>query len=253
MATQFRCDHCDSPLVAEGAGGERVACGRCGQEMTIPQGLASLPMPPGAAPLTPETLSPETLAPEPPWPHEAEVPQRVGVMDRFAHSFPWVMSIFLNVTVLLTLALIPVFMLYADDSREFTVPGLVSADPVLRPPIKDLWKPVEQDPNVTRTRPEREFEHPSAADDVPSPSGKQLDVAIIGEGIHGLPGSTGVGIGKGGPHGDGFLRQAPPPSNARHFVFLIDRSGSMYGSFETLQAELKRTISRLQGHQTFHV
>ena len=233
MVTQFRCVHCDTTLVADGAGGEQVACGQCGRRMSIPEGLASLP--------------------EPPWPDQVDAPRRVGAMGHLAGSFPWVMSIFLNVTVLLTLALIPVFMLYADDSREIPVPGPVTANPTLRPPIEGIWKPVEEIIREGPKHPEREFEHPNAADDLPSPSGKELDVAIIGEGIHGLPGSTGVGIGKGGPHGDGFLRRTPPSSNARHFVFLIDRSGSMYGSFQTLQAELKRSISDLQGHQTFHV
>ena len=255
MATQFRCDHCDSTLVADGAGGQRVACGRCGGEMTIPQGLASLPMPPGAGePLNPGQLSPGPLTPEPPWPDEAEVPQRMGVMDRLATSFPWVMSVFLNVTILLTLALIPVFMLYAADSREFTVPGVNPIVQTIRPmvdppPIPPPPGPVER-PNRDRFSPQPD----SAADDSSNPLGKQLDVAIIGQGVHGLTDGTGVGIGKiGGPPGDRLFEPSTDGTNAKHVVFLIDRSGSMYNSFGTLRFELQRHIAYLQGHQTFHV
>jgi hypothetical protein len=78
-----------------------------------------------------------------------------------------------------------------------------------------------------------------------------IPIIGIGGGASGGGGESGLGLGGGaGPEFFGLGATAP---GVRTIVFVVDRSGSMVGTFAAVRAELKRSISALRRSQKFHV
>jgi len=84
---------------------------------------------------------------------------------------------------------------------------------------------------------------------------KRPDASIIGIGGGAIGSGEGAagygpGIGGGGAEFFGLGRSAP---GVRRIVYVVDRSGSMSGTFDYVREELKRSVSALRRAQKFHV
>jgi hypothetical protein len=83
---------------------------------------------------------------------------------------------------------------------------------------------------------------------------KSLDrkkLAIIGIGTGGNDAAQyGLGVGGGGPE---FFGLGAVARGARRIVYVVDRSGSMLGTFDIVRRELKASVGKLRRSQKFHV
>lgn len=81
---------------------------------------------------------------------------------------------------------------------------------------------------------------------------KKPDLSIIGIGAGGGDLDK-YGIGLGGAAAPEFFGLGGSARGARTVVYVVDRSGSMLGTFGYVKEELKRSISKLRRNQKFHV
>ena len=111
-------------------------------------------------------------------------------------------------------------------------------------------------PNLTEapsTLPEPALEFtpkppPSPIDLAPS---TRTDLSIVGIGSGGD--LTRLGLSIGASTGPRFFGLGTSAKEAKHIVYVVDRRGSMIGSFEFVQQELRRSIGQLRRSQKFHV
>jgi len=83
---------------------------------------------------------------------------------------------------------------------------------------------------------------------------RKPDLSVIGIGAGGSPNHDGVGpgLGLGGGRAD-FFGLGGSTRGVRSVVYVVDRSGSMEGTFHFVQRELRRSINLLDRSQKFHV
>ncbi|MFQ5412991.1 MAG: VWA domain-containing protein [Phycisphaerae bacterium] len=84
------------------------------------------------------------------------------------------------------------------------------------------------------------------------PHMQRPELSVIGIGVGGGDFSK-LGLTVGSGSGPDFFGLGRSARGARRIVFVVDRSGSMAGTFELVRDELKRSVSALRRNQKFHV
>ncbi len=167
----------------------------------------------------------------------------------------WILSLGLHV-VGFGVMLIAVFPYVGNTvaeppSSSARVVGDVNAKTPNEPIVTELFQPSANSEAKERlVRPDR----PMDADALAALSGattpKDSELSIVGIGAGG--GDVG-GLSLGGGAGPEFFGLEATAPGVRTIVYVVDRSGSMIGTFSAVRAELRRSISALRRSQKFHV
>ena len=271
MAVEFQCEKCGELVSIEADAGSTVKCPHCSKRIVVPAALASLPSPqvpePGAAPPAQPPLGDAGASPLPGEPpaqappegeegeaEEEEVVTDSALMGSMATIMPWVISVFLHLSLGMILMFVTMFIIIkreavdvivADDTLSATPGGVVNpghGDPDRRPEQNRIQKEATG------------YAKREAA--VASDSGETDEqIELIGPGAGGSSGGSLAPFGlHSGGHGAGpksnFFGRG---GNAHHIVYLIDSSGSMVDTFDYVRMEMVTSIGNLVPQQDFHV
>ncbi len=195
----------------------------------------------------------------PPYPPSANGPIRVAVAcipqqgphEASSSVMPWLVSLAVHIAIGLLLTAIMLFTIY-DDPRPPYEPRLNGHVPTPCGPISPPVPFPEPDP-IPKPEPGKHWvtdtEHGRSDEtdwDVTVPNRGVL--ASAGGAPRVRPTSDG-----GGPTGIFIETPEAPAGNIRSVVFVIDRSGSMHGTFDDVRLELGRYIAAMSPEQTFAV
>lgn len=240
MTVEFRCKKCGNLLKADADPGNRIRCDQCGRKVKIPAGAAALPDPqaqPGA-----EEAGQPPGAPD----QEGEEQKHNAVMKVMAWIMPWVISVFLHLGLSLNTVFIVMIAGHGKARPEvFTPRHYLSETPGGRM-SHDISRSKVQ---LKRAAPREEVVRTEAVT-ADSPTRKRSLIGLVG------PSAGGVRF---GPLGGGSTGEGPRSSlfgsggNAYHVVYVIDRSGSMYDTFDFVRQEIYISISKLSENQDFHI
>ena len=258
MATEFRCEKCGKLLSVDAEPGTTTRCPHCNKKVAVPAALASLPqpqVPPVGGPAPPPGSPPP--APGGPAPEEQALEEQEAgsdaVMGAMAYIMPWVISIFFHVG----LALILMFVMMIAVVRHLPENVIVPDDVLSETPGGQI-NPGSDNPNMraAQPRPTQSTGESTRDSSIPQDTGKtDKQVVLIGTARGGASGGTlapwgdTTGGSGGGPRSNFFGHGG----NAYHIVYVIDRSGSMVETFDTVRNEMLISISRLRKEQDFHV
>ena len=258
MNTTFGCTCCGRPMpLTFREGLTEVRCPHCGKRVKIPASLAAMPRPRVDADLV------EGCPLE-----EAELAAACGQADyaddaepAIARAMPWVLSSLLHVglcVIMIFLAMVIPTKTDADPPnppsvsvarikprRQFRTQSL---DTLQKPSLgggrQDTWKkPPKTD------EPEKLVSHPgkmTLVDLLRRPSGDNVRFD--------KPTSTGPEVDLFPPVGPEIIDDPIDDGQpADHVVFVIDRSGSMVGTFDTVRLAMYMYVSEMAADQDFHV
>ncbi len=252
MGIEFQCDECGELLNIDTEPGAAVTCPHCNAEVVVPAALASLPQPQveGGQPPAPPPPPPQEQARDEESLEEEEAEESEAVMTIMAHAMPWIISIFFHVGLALILFLL-VMISQVEEAKEPIIPsnilseypgGSVSQGRTNK--LKELKQRLRKVRATGDSR--RELEIPNEGD-----TGERTELIGAAAGADGGTladyGLTG-GEGKGPRSGFGGLG-----GNAHHLVYLIDRSGSMFDTFDAVKREISDSVKDLELEQDFHV
>lgn len=268
MAVDFRCEHCGKSIGANADPGASMRCPHCQKMTVVPTALASLPRP-----LVPKEINnPTPTSPPPPAPVaaspqglEEEVPEQSdAVMNVMARAMPLVLSVFFHVGLgMVMIFLGSMFAARPPAPEAIVVPDAsLAANPgnTLAPPGMKVGG--GKTSKVTNTA-QKDSSIPSASSrtktiigSAGSNAGVNAVFAVSGSGSAGSSAGGGQWFGGGGGSGKFFGvggTGGGGGGSAYHFVFVIDRSGSMADTFEGVKNELITSVSKLGDVQDFHV
>ena len=169
----------------------------------------------------------------------------------------WILSIGLHIGGLgATLLVVFPFVGTPKERPSATFASVVGDVDAVAPPPPPIAELPKQSPTpdaldrLIRPDPARAAE---AIEQLAGISTQKLpELSIIGIGAGGGDIARG-GLTLGGGAGPEFFGLGATAPGVRTIVFVVDRSGSMVGTFAAVRAELKRSISALRRSQKFHV
>ncbi len=259
MGIEFQCDECGQLLNIDTEPGATVACPHCSASVVVPAALASLPQPqvaggpppspgPSAQPPQQEYVDDDGYDEEDEEIEEHE--EHDAVMAVMAASMPWIISVFFHVGLALIFFMLVMIAQVEEITKSATIPNaIISEDPgatVSHGRSSKVEKATQRQRKVKATGDsKRELEVPSDGD-----TGKPAELigAAAGAGGGSLA-DFGNTNGSGGPRA-GF---GGTGGNAHHIVYLIDRSGSMFDTFDAVKKEIVESVMNLTPVQDFHV
>ena len=165
----------------------------------------------------------------------------------------WVISIAAHVALFVIMFSLPWLARGVVGGDELTVARteLVEASDATRTTLVsadlNLSKTNRPDPQPVKFAPKR-FQ---ASATVGKPHRRALSVIGLGAG-GGDFGKYGLGVGTG-DSGPQFFGLGGSARGAKRVVYVVDRSGSMLGTFDAVREEMKRSIQRLRRSMRFHV
>lgn len=179
--------------------------------------------------------------------------RRAPSRDWVLASLPWVLSLALH-GLLIALAASVIYAIRVQSPLDFL--SLTSFDAGREVPLLKADVPtLVPDERIELPQARVEFDR-SLTDlsrlDAEMTTLQQTDLSIVGiggnpgSGLDGLRMFSGAGA---GPKAEFFGQTG----RGQRIVYVIDRSGSMAGSFDFLRSELKRSIDDLKAPQKFHV
>jgi DNA-directed RNA polymerase subunit RPC12/RpoP len=256
MTIDFRCENCGKLLSVDDQPGNAVRCPHCRKKVTVPEGLAGLPrphVPPNARPATPAPSGGQGQGQADGRQGEQDEEEPVegqAVMGAMATIMPWVISVFLHVGVCLVMLFfvmavvntkIPIDIIVPDAALNLDSPGGVM-DP--------KTETVSKSQNERRTVVKRYTKREDQVDKGKTEKTIEL-LAASSEGAHG--GAADLGLTASDAAGGPRSRFFGSGGNAYHIVYVVDRSGSMAQSFNTVRFEMLKSISGLKESQDFTV
>lgn len=172
--------------------------------------------------------------------------------DWIMSSLPWMLSIALHALLIATAAAV-IFAIQIDREPEvYSLAGFDNDDARFLKADEASLTPVDyaelSTPIVEIDRSQTDLSSLNAELSVMENSDLSI-VGIGGEANSGLDGWRALSAGASGPKAEFFGQTG----RGQRIVYVIDRSGSMAGSFDFLRSELKRSISELKYSQKFHV
>ena len=258
MGIEFQCDECGKLLNVDTEPGATVVCPHCSEAVIVPAGLASLPQPQvqgGPAPARQQNAAAPRTVDEDEYyqDDEEELDEQEDsdvVMTIMAASMPWIISVFFHVGLALIFFLLVMISAIPEIKKAATIPSaIMSEDPggtISHGRTSEKQKPTQRHRKVKASGDSsRDMEVPSEGD-----TGERSDLigAAAGAG-GGTLADFGNTDGGGGPRsGFGGLG-----GNAHHVVYLIDRSGSMFDTFDAVKKEIRDSVKDLDPRQDFHV
>jgi len=252
MGIEFQCDECGRLLNIDTEPGATVTCPHCSAAVIVPAALASLPTPQVAG-----GRPPAAAQSAPPPAEYSEEDQEVedyeehdAVMTVMAHTMPWVISVFFHVGLALIFFLLVMIAQVEDIKKGAVIPSAVfSEDPggsISHGRTSKVEKATQRHRKVKASGDsKRDLEVPTEGE-----TGERAELigAAAGAG-GGTLADFGNTDGSGGPRsGFGGLG-----GNAHHIVYLIDRSGSMFDTFDAVKKEIRDSVKDLHPQQDFHV
>ena len=254
MGVEFQCDECGQLLDIDTEPGAAVTCPHCNAAVVVPAALASLPQPQfegGPAPSVSRAEDPPGQGQDEEDYEEEEYPEESGaVMTIMAHSMPWIISIFFHVGLALIFFLLVMIAQAEDIQKGAIIPSAVfSEDPggsISHGRTSKVEKATQRNRKVKASGDsKRELEVPNDGE-----TGEQATLIGSAAGAGGgtladFGNTNGSGGPRAGMYGTG--------GNAHHIVYLIDRSGSMFDTFEAVKKEISNSVKDLQPVQDFHV
>ncbi len=271
MAVDFRCENCGKNISAEENTGASMRCPHCQKTVTVPAALASLPRPlvpkdapVAAAPAAAKSAAPAVASAPPPDDGMEELPEQSdAMMSLMARSMPIVLSIFFHVG----LGMVMMFLGSMFATKPPAPEALVTPDSTITEKVGGSMTPAGsrvgggKNTKVVSQAP-KDSSIPSEATKSKkimgseNTTGAQSAFAIAGAGQAGGAAGGGNwfsgGTGGGGPRGS-FFGTGSGNGVAHHFVFVIDRSGSMVECLEMVKNEMVTSIAKLADIQDFHV
>jgi hypothetical protein len=273
MAVEFQCEHCGELISADGDAGMEVTCPFCENVAMIPEGLAGLPTPqiPG------EEASDEALATDGDLPdvpedgaddedaegeegdeddfdeEEMEEGEAGPFAEFMAKAMPWMITVAIHGAIfMLLVVLIAVTVKAIDEAQNIPIPDANITD---NP--GGSMSPTDS-PMIDKTQSVKPSEaRQSEVESTSSVDTGELETEVTSYGVAGGGASGGNPFGSGDGGGGGgypgsFFGEG---GTAKHIVYVIDRSGSMHGTFDAVRVELLRSVSRLDPDigQDFHV
>jgi len=251
MAVEFRCPKCQKLVRMVTNVAAEVVCPRCGTTVVVP-GSAEPAHPYLAmdqAAVTPSTAgSGDLLDHGPPAHAGAHDGGNEEIFALLAKIMPWAISICLHIIVVLGMLLLAMIVMRKSTAEQTTIP-----EAFLSPSPGGVMAPARRNSKLHIRRPtsvDRAVNSPreTAAIDVGRTTNRieLISTGGGGEKFGGIPlqagGETSV---RSSFYGSG--------GNAHHIVYVVDRSGSMVDSFDSVRVEILRSVSRLRPAQDFHV
>lgn len=258
MAVEFKCQGCGAVLTVEAPAGSPIVCPQCKMRQALPDESADAAAGGDAA-------------------GEVVIVNRLDLRTIMQAGLPWVLSFAMHAALLLMMA----FVVWAtaqeagkkvDPRERIIIPSSVNSST----PGGGLHPgPGEDTLQATQNLTEDGDKGFSAANEIgigTDTGGAVGELDLIGSSagevgrLAAAVGSVGNGIGSGA--GGPIAPFSPvasgsghgPPSQfmgtggtAFYIVYIIDRSGSMVGSFDYVKKELRRSIEQLQPQQLFQV
>jgi hypothetical protein len=257
MDIEFQCDECGQLLNIDTKPGATVTCSHCDASVVVPAGLASLPKPQvegGSPPVTPQILDTPDQAPDEGYYEEEEdegfEEGNSVVMAVMANSMPWIISVFFHVGLALILFLLVMIAQAEDIQKSATVPSAVfSEDPGAS---VSHGRTSKKEKATQRHRKVKASGDSNRELEVPNEGQTGEEATLIGAAAGAGGGSLadyGNTNGSGGPRAGMY----GTGGNAHHIIYLIDRSGSMFDTFEAVKKEIANSVGQLQPVQDFHV
>ena len=253
MGIEFQCDECGHLLNIDTEPGASVKCPHCRASVVVPAALASFPTPQleGEVMLAPPLEPVQEMGPDEELLEEEEAEESAALMTIMAHAMPWIISVFFHVGLALILFLLVMIAQGDDLKKAATIPSAIfSEDPggaVSMGRTSKVQKQTQRHRKVKSTGDsKRELEVPNEGDKGET---AELIGAAAGAGggtlaDYGLTDGSGQGP-RAGMYGTG--------GNAHHVVYLIDRSGSMFDTFDAVKREISNSVKDLVPQQDFHV
>jgi len=255
MGIEFQCDECGQLLNIDTEPGATVTCPHCSASVVVPAALASLPQPQveGGPPVAPPpAASAQYQDEDEDYLDEEDEEESGAVMTIMAQSMPWIISIFFHVGLALIFFLLVMITQQQEDFKKSAIipSAIFSENPggtISEGRTNKVNKQTQRHRKVkTSGDSSRELEVPN--------EGKTGETAELIGAAAGAGGGTladygltdGGGAGpRAGMYGTG--------GNAHHVVYLIDRSGSMFDTFDAVKREIADSVGHLQPVQDFHV
>ena len=254
MGIEFQCDECGELLNIDTEPGEAITCPHCNADVVVPAALASLPQPQveGGPPAPPPPV-PQAQAPDEEYlEEEEESEENTAVMTIMANAMPWIISVFFHVGLALIFFLLVMIAAQGEDfDKAAIIPSAVfSENPGGAISQGRTNKLKEKKQRLRKVKASgdsnRELEIPNEGDKGET---AQLIGAAAGAG-GGTLADYGLTDGSGAGPRAGMYGTA---GNAHHIVYLIDRSGSMFDTFDAVKREISDSVGHLQPVQDFHV
>lgn len=249
MAVDFRCENCGKLLSVDEEPGNAVRCPHCRKKVTVPAGLAALPrphVPPNASPQSPPPAPPDGQAEGE---EDEEHVEGEAVIGAMATIMPWVISVFLHLGMFLIMLF---FVMVAVEKRSdsIIIPdaalNLDNPGGVMDPKTATVSKSQAERRTVVKRYTKREDQ----VDKGKTEQTVQL-LAASSDGARG--GAADLGLTNSDAAGGPKSRFFGGGGNAYHIVYVVDRSGSMAPTFQEVQQEMVKSISKLQPVQDFTV
>jgi len=250
MNTTFRCECCGRPMpLTLREGTTQARCPHCGKCINLPPSVAALPHPHIDADATEGTPggSADLVG--------AAAPASVGERGEqaIASAMPWILSVMLHLGLAVIMLFVAMISIPTDDLPPPTAPKAPNVAHLGSSRILRVSLPGETIAKLPSPDPQNDYRRRPGEDD-------KLIRRPIGD-------STGISLTKGDPEPGGPVIGPDPISGtpfepigpidlgvqADHIVFVIDRSGSMVGKFDSLRVAMYTSVSYLAAEQQFHV
>jgi len=253
MGIEFQCDECGQLLNMDTEPGATVKCSHCKAKVVVPAALALLPQPKVAGDVPAESRAggaDDEHLEEDEYLEEEE--EGDAVMTVMAHSMPWIISAFFHVGLALVFYLL---MAIAQQVKEIEISVIIPSATFSENPGGAVA--VGRDSKVTQAQqPKHDVKASGDSDrelEIPNEGDKGEKADLIGSAA-GAGGGTlaAFGLHDGGGSGprSGMYGSG---GNAHHVVYLIDRSGSMFDTFDAVKNEIANSVKDLRLVQDFHV
>jgi len=263
MNTTFRCEYCGRPMpLAFQEGTTQARCPHCGKLIKIPASLAALPHP---------HVDADAIEGRPVEDAElvgAAVP--AGECERgeqiLAAAMPWLLSALLHLGLAVIMLFIAMVSVPAPADPPLRPRAVARLQPVrkLKPPkapspklpdlpSSDAMKKYRQKMNESKAPIRDDTGKDKKVELTPDRPGAEIEIVIGREGGDGIFDRIGDGDGDDDDGDDGDDDDGEGGGlRADHIVFVIDRSGSMVGKFDSVRMAMCLRVSYLDPDQEFH-
>jgi hypothetical protein len=242
MQTTMICPACGETIAIElpQPSDDTQACPTCGQTLAIPSGIAELPTPqiPGQEASTLTATS--AVEPDSPGPDDAAGEAAHG--ETSARMIPWMVSGAVHLAVALLLTVLIVISI--PEPPENINPPFVGDQSKIPAPMTTEEKTTKVTPVIKPTNTRISQNENQRSIDTGASADQDMTIGYVGVGI----GDTTPGWGEIGGWNEGGDPWPPAGmfgNKADCVVYIIDRSGSMHGTFDDVEYELRRSITSL--------
>ena len=263
MNTEFRCECCGRKMslsLQEGITAAR--CPHCGKRRKLPASLAGLPHP---------HVEADAIEGRPV--DQAELVGACAVGDRhdalddgvISRTMPWILSVLLHLgvaVIMMFLALLTISTKAKEPPHVAQIVDVTGEKEMIRVAVPDVDKRKDRQKDILKPKQLEPGERSNWQQAKPAEPPRMIDNTGPGPKVD-LEGRGDKADGKGtdllnrppggGGRGGGGGRKIFPVTPADHVVFVIDRSGSMITTFDTVRLAMYMRVSEMRPAQKFHV